>query len=246
MDANGEPKYHKKSLVDAIGDATVGPNQYLVVDFDALGWDLAKNVSSRSIVIADDENEYDSTIYSTEKSGTSLAYFADGWKATYAPTEGTENVYQQWQSCAVGKIINTATGNCVNADSDVAAACPSGSYRNPETGRCKKIASEAATATACASGYFRNPATNRCKKYGTETTVSACQSGWERNPTTNRCRKIVSSTPANFAVENAGASSKNNAMVWLAGGGIVATGGAIGASYREDLWRWILKLRRKI
>lgn len=93
------------------------------------------------------------------------------WRTTYAITPNLENIYQQFRSCEEGKIINTATGNCVKATSTKSSAtlapCPEGQYRNPLTNRCKKIESTTSTLTPCAEGYERNPLTNRCRKITT-------------------------------------------------------------------------------
>ena len=101
-----------------------------------------------------------------------LVYDADGtatWRQTYAITPAAENVYQQYRTCPAGKVINPATGNCINASSASTelADCPPGKYRNPLTNRCKTIESEG-TLKPCAEGYERNPETNRCRKITAE------------------------------------------------------------------------------
>ena len=107
-----------------------------------------------------------------QKSGTSYALMglnADGspnWQITYSPTPGEPNSYQEFRTCPAGKIINEATGNCVNASglSSTLKDCGPGKYRNPATGRCKSLSSNSSDQTPCKEGYERNPETNRCRK----------------------------------------------------------------------------------
>lgn len=104
-----------------------------------------------------------------QKKSTAYAQFGynngqENWLATYNPTPGEANNYQQFRSCPEGKVINEETGNCVKAATIAEVTeCPAGKYRNPLTGRCKTIAEESTTAP-CPEGYERNPETNRCRK----------------------------------------------------------------------------------
>lgn len=140
------------------------------------GLSLTKNpTSSNTLEIIDADGEVvDKLTYSSgQRKGVSLSMLgflsggAENWVQTYRLTPGEENIYQQFKTCPIGKVINLETGNCVNETSlaTTVAACPEGKYRNPLTGRCK---SYAATASAelkpCAEGYERNPATGRCRK----------------------------------------------------------------------------------
>ncbi len=72
--------------------------------------------------------------------------------------------------------------------------CPEGKVRNPETNRCRTIATLASTLLPCSAGSVRNPDTNRCRKIVSSSTSSLkpCNANQERNPETNRCRKISS------------------------------------------------------
>jgi hypothetical protein len=124
--------------------------------FNVVGSTLAQSNSAVNIRIYDlvDEVEImeNRIAYKAVKTGASWAYFDDeeqvGWLQTFAPTPGQPNVYQQFQTCEAGKIINVNTGNCILIASEP-APCPVGQYRNPETGRCKKLAGETSTLTAC-------------------------------------------------------------------------------------------------
>ena len=98
-----------------------------------------------------------------------MVYDQDGlksWQITYHKTPGEPNIYQEFQTCPAGKIINEATGNCVNISklTTTLKDCGQGKYRNPETGRCKKIEDESDEPAPCKEGYERNPETGRCRK----------------------------------------------------------------------------------
>ncbi len=141
-------------------------------------WELSltKNpTSSNTLEIVDADGEVvDKLVYSSgQRKGVSLAmigFKSDGsenWVQTYNVTPNAENIYQQFKTCPVGKVINLETGNCVNETALVTtlAECPAGKYRNPLTGRCKSYATTAsAELKPCAEGYERNPETGRCRK----------------------------------------------------------------------------------
>ena len=189
-----------------------------------LGIALTKNpTSANKLLIIDTDGEVvDSlTYYSGQKKGVSLVlvgYRNDGsknWEQTYSPTPGTENDYQQFKTCPVGKVINLETGNCVN-DTALAtttlAACPAGKYRNPLTGRCKSYAT---TASA---------------------TLKPCAEGYERNPETNRCRKIVQNTGADYPVVTSNVEEKTELVsIWAIATVITAGIGYIIFQYRDEL-----------
>lgn len=88
------------------------------------------------------------------------------WQITYNITPGSANVFQEFQTCPAGKIINVLTGNCVNVSTMKSSLndCGAGKYRNPETGRCKSYSSKDSEQAPCQEGYERNPETNRCRK----------------------------------------------------------------------------------
>ena len=184
---------------------------------------LTKNpVSFNKMDIIDTDGEtVDSLIfYSGQRRGLSLAEFghrADGsekWEQTYNPTPGTDNVYQQFKTCPVGKVVNLETGNCVNETVVITtlAACPEGKYRNPLTGRCKSYATTASTE------------------------LKPCAEGYERNPDTNRCRKIVTNTGADYPVVTGIYEDKKEfASVWTIATVVVAGIGYIVFQYKDEL-----------
>lgn len=205
----------------------------------------SSSIKDRSVIIADDETDYDyGAIYKSQKEGTTLSYFADGWKVTYSPTPGEENKYQQYQTCEPGKHINEKTGNCVK-DPEPPAECAEGQYRNPETGRCKKIA-EANVLAECPEGQYRNPLTNRCKKIATDDDLVPCAEGYERNPETNRCRKIRASENAEYAVEPFGVSNENHTWAIIGAIGIGAIGLLIILQFRHEIAQGFGNIVRRI
>lgn len=161
---------YKKKLYPLSG--TIKPDQYFSY-YPSSQFTLTKNpTSSNNIELLDtDARTVDELIYSHgQKKATSYARFFDQhgeemWAQTYQITPNQPNIYQEFRSCPTGKVINPATGNCVNATTikETTQGCPPGKYRNPLTGRCKKIES-ASTQKPCADGYERNPETNRCRK----------------------------------------------------------------------------------
>jgi hypothetical protein len=227
---------YKLNLSQYLGVNIISPYEYFVIDVTTTdGLSLPKSVKDRLILLFDTETDYDEIQYSSQKSDTSLAYFTDGWKITYAPTPASENIYQQWQTCDVGKHINEATGNCVK-DAEPPAECAEGQYRNPLTGRCKKFESENVLAE-CAEGQFRNPLTNRCKKIASDDELTPCAEGWERNPETNRCRKIVSKVDAEYGIDPYAENVTNDMWAWLGGGGLALAGGLVAWQFRPEVSR---------
>ena len=188
------------------------------------------------------------TVAYKSRSGTSYAWLTvdgtEGWFSTYAMTPGAENIYQQFQTCEVGKHINVATGNCVK-DPDPPAECAEGQYRNPATGRCKKLDSEK-TLADCAEGQFRNPATNRCKKIASGDELNPCAEGWERNPETNRCRKIPIGSEAAYAVGPIANNNESRMWAWIATGGIIVIMGIIAWQFRPEIGRFFGRIYGKV
>lgn len=209
--------YPLSGKVSARGFKTVFP-------FTDFGISLTKNpTSSNLLTLIDTDGEIVDrmTYYSGQRKGVSLSligHTSDGskkWVQTYNPTPGAENVYQQFKTCPVGKVLNLETGNCVNDTalaSTTLAACPSGKYRNPLTGRCKSYETTASTS------------------------LKPCAEGYERNPETNRCRKIVQNTGADYPTTTGNYSEKKElASIWTIATVVVAGLGYIAFQYKEEL-----------
>jgi hypothetical protein len=88
----------------------------------------------------------------------------------------------------------------------------------------------------CADNQFRNPDSGRCKRIASsdELALADCGEGRERNPETNRCRNIktITSIPeAAFAVESVKDTAQAFVGWWaLAGIGLLALG--------YGVWEW--------
>jgi len=212
-------KYNNYTLT-----GTVAAHGFVVVE-PVRDWNvtLTKNpTSSNKLQLVDTDGEVVDTLtyYNGQKKGVSLAkmgYRADGSKnfqQTYNPTPGSENNYQQFKTCPVGKVINLETGNCVNeaVATTTLAACPAGKYRNPLTGRCKSYATTASTE------------------------LKPCAEGYERNPETNRCRKIVTNTGADYPVVTGTFEEKTEMTAVFAIATVVTAGiGYIAFQYKDEL-----------
>lgn len=137
-----------------------------------------------------------------QKKGTSYALLNIGttkeiWQQTYLPTPGTANKYQKYRTCPEGKVINKTTGNCINKPvAKTVTACKTGYYRNPETNRCRKIASTTSGPTPCKEGYERNPETNRCRKIRENTGDAYAPAATESTDATYENPKIFTATTA--------------------------------------------------
>lgn len=122
----------------------------------------------------------------------------------------------------------------VNESSSGLTPCRSDQERNPETNRCRNIASSASTLVPCAPNQIRSVETNRCRSLASEvSTLVPCTANQERNPETNRCRnKSASGVPdAAFAVEPVKESGKAFVGWWALGGvGVLAIG--------YGVWEW--------
>ncbi len=187
-----------------------------------------------------------------QKKGTSYALFNIGtesekWLQTYQPTPGTENIYQEFQTCDDGKVINPETGNCIKEIVEEEIVCPEGKYLNPLTGRCKNI--PVAKTTTCKEGYYLNPETGRCKKNPTSTAAKECAEGYELNPDTNRCRKIRENTGTEYPVEQVEEGSYDNPKIFIATGAVIILiiGGIayVAYQYRKEIKQVILKICRR-
>ena len=212
-------------------EGNIPANGFMTV-YPASAWGLqmTKNPTSSNLVelIDVDGEVVDRQVYTSgQRKGMSLAAFgyrSDGgevWAQTYNITPNAENVLQEYKSCPAGKVINLATGNCVNDTTiqTTLAACPEGKYRNPLTGRCK---SYAATASA---------------------TLKPCAEGYERNPETGRCRKIVTNDGADYALKTETYEEKREFVaIWAIVVVILAGISYIIFQYREEIKE---KLHRK-
>ena len=194
---------------------------FLIPDINKLK--LEEKTDSISILDMDDNLVASASYGKKQKRGVSYAWFNDGWRQSYAITPGAVNIFQEFQSCEEGKIINPATGNCIKAP--------------------------VVSISECKEGYYRNPATGRCKKNPTMTELTPCKDGYERNPETNRCRKIRTETGQDYPVVETESSDYDNPKIFVATGVIVGLA-ILGISYavyqyRKEIKQFILKICRR-
>ena len=187
-----------------------------------------------------------------QKKNTSYALFNIGtesekWLQTYQVTPGAENVFQEFQTCDDGKVINPETGNCIKEVVEEELTCPEGKYLNPLTGRCKNL--PVTKTTTCKEGYYLNPETGRCKKNPTAASAKECAEGYELNPDTNRCRKIRENTGTEYPVEEIKEDSYDNPKIFIATGVVVVLilAGIVYVvyQYRKEIKQVILKICRR-
>ncbi len=112
---------YKTSTYELSGEIESG--QYFVFYPDPA---ITKNpTKSNTIILHDvDDSAVDYlTYFNGQKKDASFAKFIndDGlisWQQTYALTPGEENIYQRFRTCEEGKIINEATGKCIQMHND--------------------------------------------------------------------------------------------------------------------------------
>ena len=103
----------------------------------------------------------------------------------------------------------------------------------------------------CKAGHYRNPATGRCKKLGAANSrqLTPCKPGWERNPSTNRCRKSTSKNnkapAAGYAVEPSSNSGQTEIVWWMIGGVAIVAVGYAGWEWRSEIGQWLRRMVRK-
>ncbi|MCL2444878.1 lamin tail domain-containing protein [Candidatus Saccharibacteria bacterium] len=208
----------------------LGMYGYLVVWADDGGLTMTRSPSSavgnpvRILTSSDEYDFVDEVFYARQRTGTSWALFADGWKETYVPTPGAENIWSEFRICEPGRVINPETGNCVNEPTPL-VDCGPGRYRSEETGRCRNIPVIVGLAP-CREGYYRNPETNRCRRIQEDTGPAPCAPGWERNPETGRCRLIRENIGAAFGTDPMESDERSVfvgtwGLVVVVGGGLV-------------------------
>jgi hypothetical protein len=160
--------------------------------------------------------------YVSPKDDYSWSLINDAWVYTKQATPGKANSLSD---------DNQAEAE---ASSSSPKPCASNQYRNPDTGRCRLVATTTSTPTPCKEGQERNPETNRCRNVVTAKEATPCEEGQERNPETNRCRAIVKMSSAGHGV--LGVTSKANAAMswyyWAGIGAVVLLAGAYA------VWEW--------
>lgn len=154
--------------------------------------------------------------------------------------------------CRTDQYRNPETNRCklIASSSLSAKPCAANQYRNPETNRCKAITSlSSTTQKPCAANQYRNPETNRCKSIATAASqLKPCAANQERNPETNRCRNTLASVvpTADFAVES-DEGGDSQPLGWIAFVGVgVLALGYAGWEWRYEIVAMFRKLKRLV
>lgn len=195
---------------------------------------------------------------------TAWALIDSTWQATLQPTPGAPNVLStdsgglgagpsadEPTPCPAGKERNPDTNRCrtIATTANAVQPCQAGQVRNAATNRCRSVLAASTSAlTPCKPGQERNPDTNRCRSVATASSdLKPCAPGQERNPTTNRCRKSAST--ASFAKTQNGTTGISTASKvgwWLAGLAVATAAGYGVYEWRTDIRRATRSLRAKL
>ncbi|MBC7459321.1 lamin tail domain-containing protein [Candidatus Saccharibacteria bacterium] len=231
-------------------DLVIPAGGYLVILQSMIPYSLLN--TSSSMMIANTEGIIVSQIdpYLDPKDGDSWALIGDSWQYTKSPTPGAQNVLSSHevsvaekddvpQPCAVNQYRNPETGRCrlIATTGSTVTACKDGQYRSEETNRCRNI-TVAAAITPCDEDEERNPETNRCRKVASAVTPAPCKEGQERNTDTNRCRTVTKMASADYAVLGSKTETNGNWYVVAAVIGVVL----LGLGYA--LWEWHHEIKR--
>ncbi len=252
----------KKSFAFPAGASIPAKSYYVVTDKD-VKFTLPNETGIVQLYSREGSFEFIVPAWSKAKNGQAWALIEDEWRFSSIATPGEANKLPPEMTpgfvagmgsgladCGEGRERNPATGRCRNIPTEaVLSPCKEGQYRSEETNRCRSIATAAASELKpCADGQFRNPETNRCKKIASSEDVAMadCGEGRERNPVTNRCRNIKQTAPpaADFAVEPVRDSASVFVGWWVLGGVSLVAVGYAGWEWREEIGRLIARIFR--
>jgi hypothetical protein len=227
----------------------IAPGEYIALSDAQLGFSLP-NSSGATVWLISATDEQGVQYPANMGDGEAWAFVSNAWQLSTTATKNGAN-----------KLTNVATEDKDEASKSSLLPCPSGKYRNPETNRCRSIASASSAALSpCKPGQIRNSETNRCRsataasasltpcKLGqvrnletnrcrsataASSTLKPCKPGQERSPETNRCRKSTAADgDANYKVEKTPATP-GAPLGWFVAG----TAGAGVLSYGAYEWR---------
>ena len=174
-----------------------------------------------------------------------------GNKVTYGPSKDDMSwvlIGETWQYVRYGSpgeknVLPNEPALAPSESSDAPTTqkpCASNQYRNPETGRCKLLATAVASAVACKIGQERNIQTGRCRNIAsTETVEAPCKAGQERNPETHRCRNIVKMSQAGSGVRGVQTQQGNQPSWYYLGAAALI----VLAVVTYGVWEWRVELR---
>ena len=232
----------------------IPPHTYRSFSNKDIGFSLLNSSSQVRITTEDGIVVSEVPPYTDPKDGASWSLIGNTWQYTELPTPGAENISLVTKGdddeaakttptpCAVNQYRNPDTGRCrllATVGSSV-TPCKDGQYRSEETNRCRNIASDSKTPVPCDAGEERNAETGRCRKIAVAATPAPCKEGQERNPDTNRCRTITKMPSADYAVLGAKAENGGSWYAWIAIGGILVL--ALGYA----IWEWHVEIGKFI
>ncbi len=206
----------------AFPDVQIEPGGYAVFKDSELGFSLLNTNSKVGLKYNDqliDETEY------TDPKDDHAWSLAEGiWRYMKPSSPGVVNL----------AAVEPAESETPKEEASLKPCAPN-QYRNPETNRCRLIATKTSSLQPCKQGQERSSGTNRCRNIGANSKEPApCKEGQERNPETNRCRNVVKVTEIDYGVlgVQSEAAKDDNFLPWIIGGA-VAAGVAVYA-----LWEW--------
>lgn len=234
--------------------SSIGPGEYAVFYDTQIQFTLVNTTGKVSVAGSDNTVVSETEAYAQPADDEAWALIGDTWQYTNQPTPGAGNnvsiEVEEGTSaalsptpCPEGKYRNPLTGRCrtIESDASVLATCDGDQYRNPETGRCRKLTTPVSTAP-CKEGQYRSEETNRCRTIAAASAaLAACKDGQERNPETNRCRNVTAAAmpAAGFAVEPVAQGAQAFVGWWALGAvGFLALGYAA--------WEWRAEIARQI
>ena len=226
----------------------IPPHTYVSFSNNDIAFNLLNSSSHIRVTTEDGIVVSEVPVYLDPKDGASWALIGDIWQYTKLPTPASKNVLlvaddeEERTStptpCAINQYRNPDTGRCrlLATAGSVVTPCKDGQYRSEETNRCRNIAADTKTPTPCDVGEERNAETGRCRKIAASSTPAPCKEGQERNPDTNRCRTITNMPSADYAVLGAKTDNGGSWYAWIAIGGIVVL--ALGYA----IWEWHVEI----
>jgi|GEM_PF-629054 len=203
------------------GLGAIEPQSYLVVYNHTIKFSLT-NTRGAVQLFQGFTPAGDAVLYSNAKDNQSWALINEQWQYTIQPTPGLPNVPSPFVSVEVVRQPKQPK------------PCAANQFRNPETGRCKLLATAQKVPTPCKPGQYRSTETNRCRAIAQATVPAPCKPNQERNPETNRCKAIVKMTNADYKVQGVQTATANQ-PAWYYWGAI---GGVISMVLAYALWEW--------
>ncbi len=209
-------------------DVIVQPLQYVALYNNEVPFTLANTASGVQLFKGDAPLGY-RIEYMQPKDDYSWSLIEGVWQYTAVATPGAENK-------AVAEVVNKGEEKAASTPKP----CAENQFRNPETGRCKRIAEATSGPTPCKEGQVRNPETNRCRSIAaTSSAPTPCKEGQERNPETNRCRKIIKMSEVGHGVLGVTTKTGNQPSWYIVG----TIGLVVAAILAYAIWEWRQELR---